>query len=128
MKWVLTRNDGPKLHNAHCVLKQHIQDAMQPALHPNQENHSICSAEQTSQLLFLVVCTGDRKPQADEGHDRSFSLLLNCQRKGLRAYWMLTLGVKIAVVMVTTTGRCTRAHKGMETCSSKRQPQLLSQL
>jgi hypothetical protein len=28
----------------------------------------------------------------------------------------LTLGVKMAVVIVTTTGRCTSAHSGMETC------------
>ena len=26
------------------------------------------------------------------------------------------LGVKTAVVMVTTTGRCTSAHRGMLTC------------
>lgn len=28
------------------------------------------------------------------------------------------LGVKMAVVTVTTTGKCTKAHKGMETCST----------
>ena len=30
----------------------------------------------------------------------------------------LTLGVKMAVVRVTTTGRCTRAHRGMDTCQA----------
>ena len=47
--------------------------------------------------------------------------------------WRGTLGVKTAVVMVTTTGRCTSAHSGMLTCrriSSRGQPPplLLSQL
>lgn len=32
--------------------------------------------------------------------------------------WELTLGVKMAVVRVTTTGRCTRAHRGMDTCQA----------
>lgn len=29
---------------------------------------------------------------------------------------LLTLGVKIAVVMVTTMGRCTSAQSGIDTC------------
>ena len=28
------------------------------------------------------------------------------------------LGVKIAVVTVTTTGKCTNAHRGIDTCNA----------
>lgn len=35
-----------------------------------------------------------------------------------------TLGVKMAVVRVTTTGRCTRAHSGMLTCTHTHTPQV----
>ena len=34
--WLLTCNDGPKLHHAHGILKQHIQYAVQPPLHAHK--------------------------------------------------------------------------------------------
>ena len=39
----------------------------------------------------------------------------------------LTLGVKMAVVIVTTTGRCTRAHRGIDTCRCRKGPSLSGQ-